>query len=409
MQTLCTKYAQLVVRGGVNLQKGQTLLIKASVDAVEFTRDVVEAAYAAGAKDVVVTYQDEIIAKAHYMHQSEETLQEVHDWQIASSLDYLKEGACVLSIISPLPGVLKECDPTKINLRQRAMSMANKEVRKYTMSSIVPWCIAAVPNPTWAKMVFPSLNQEEAMAKLWEQIFACTYVDEQEDPVITWQKRDVMFAQRIEAMNANAFQELHFTSANGTDLTVGLVDHHIWGGGSEAAASGIRFNANIPTEEIFTMPHRERVSGRVVASRPLLYNGNTIKDFYLDFEDGKVVSFSAKEGQDVLAQLLAFDEGSSRLGEVALVPYDSPISQSGILFLTTLFDENASCHLALGQTYPSCVEGGVDLEDDELCKLGGNSSMVHVDFMFGTSDMNIRGKKADGSWTTVFEDGNFVI
>lgn len=409
MEALLKKYARLAIHNGVNLQRNQTLLVKASVETVDFTRAVVKEAYVAGAKEVVVTYIDDINTKYNYLYQSDETLQEVHNWQIDCNLDYFKEGACILHITSPIPGILKECEPKKMALRQRAMAERSKEVRAYTTASMVQWSIISVPNPTWASMVFPDLSVEDAMQELWKQIFACVYVDETCDPVETWKQRDVAFQSRIKKMNEFAFESLHFTSDNGTDLVVGLVDHHLWGGGSENSQAGITFNANIPTEEIFTMPHKNKVDGRVVASRPLLYNGNLIKDFYLDFKDGKVVAYDAKEGKAVLQQLIEFDEGSSRLGEVALVPYDSPISQSGTLFLTTLFDENASCHLALGETYPTCVENGVNLSEKELAAIGGNTSMVHVDFMFGTKDMKIIGTCADGKTYPVFENGNFVI
>lgn len=408
-QELIKQYARLAIKGGVNLQAGQTLLLTSSVEAAAFTREVVREAYDAGAKEVIVTYNDEVITKYQYLYQDDETLANIHDWQIDAQLDYLKEGACRMNIISPHPGMLKECDPAKMNIRQMAMAKAGKEVREYTMSSKVQWTIVAVPNEDWAMQVYPELSAAQAVEKLWEAILSCVYVDAEHDPVETWKQRDHIFQAHIKTLNTYAFQQLHFTNALGTDLYVGLVDGHIWEGGSGKAQNGIVFNANIPTEEVFTMPHKHKVHGHVAASRPLLYNGNLIKEFSLDFEDGKVVDYHALEGSEVLAQLLAFDEGSSRLGEVALVPYNSPISQSNVLFLTTLFDENASCHLALGQAYPSCIEQGLLMDEAQMDAAGVNDSMVHVDFMFGSADMEIQGQCADGTWIPVFEKGNFVF
>lgn len=408
-ETVLKQYARLAVRSGVNLQKNQTLLINADIEAVDFTRLVVKEAYEAGAKRVQVMYNDVTLNKYDYQFQDEHTLSDVHNWQIDQQLDYLKEGACRLSIISPRPGALKDCDPQKMAIRQKAMGEAGKEVRQYTMASMVQWSIVAVPNKEWAAMVFPELEEQAAMERLWESILACVYVEADKDPLQTWNERDQAFQMRVQKLNDYSFTRLHFTNDLGTDLYVGLVDHHLWAGGSEMSQSGISFNANIPTEEVFTMPHKDQVEGVVYASRPLLYNGNLIKGFHLKFAQGKVTEFDAQEGKDVLQSLLEMDEGSSHLGEVALVPYDSAISQSGILFYTTLFDENASCHLALGNAYPSCVEQGLSMSEEELQKAGSNISINHVDFMFGTSDMRVMGEQADGTWVPVFEQGNFVI
>jgi len=266
-----------------------------------------------------------------------------------------------------------------------------------------------VPNEEWAGRMFPQLSLADAMERLWEEILRCVYVEADKDPVKTWELRDRSFQTRIAKLNEFAFRQLHFQNAAGTDLYVGLVDHHIWGGGSEMAQNGIRFNPNIPTEEVFTTPHKDRVNGTVYASRPLLYNGNLIKNFHFTFENGIVTDFDAEEGKDVLEAMLTMDEGSKSLGEVALVPYDSAISQSGLLFYNTLYDENASCHLALGNAYPSCMENGLNMSETELKEHGNNLSLIHVDFMFGSEDMKVMGEKADGTWISVFENGNFVI
>lgn len=408
-EQLLKQYARLAVYSGVNLQKDQTLLINADIQTADFTRLVVKEAYEAGAKEVLVTYGDTILDKYDFTYKSEATLQEVHQWQVDRQLDYLKEGACRMHIISPLPGALKDCDPSKMALRQQILGEALKEVREYTMASKVQWSIVAVPNAEWAKQVFPDASEQEAIELLWEEILHCVYVDETNDPVATWKQRDVVFQDRIQKLNEFNFKRLHFTNALGTDLILGLVNQHRWEGGSELGQNGIVFHANMPTEEVFSMPDRNHVEGIVYASRPLLFNGNLIKDFHFTFEKGKVIEFDAAQGKEVLASMLDMDEGSRYLGEVALVPYDSAISQSGKLFYMTLFDENASCHLALGNAYPSCVEGGLEMSEEELKQAGSNISLIHEDFMFGTKDMKIMGETSDGTWVPVFIDGNFAI
>lgn len=408
MNNKIKQYARLVIHSGVHLQEGQTLLIDADIHAYAFVRLAVKEAYEAGAKQVLVHYHDALLDKYAYDYESEQTLSEVHDWQVEQNLDYLKEGACRLHIISPLPQMLKDCDPNKMAIRAKAVGKAMQEVRDYTTASKVQWSIVAVPNEQWAKQVFPNLSESEAMDQLWNQIFACVYVDGIQDPLPIWKQRDILFAQRIDKLNRYACKRLHFTSELGTDLYVGLPQHHLWAGGSEIAQNKVRFNANIPTEEVFTAPHFQQVEGVVVASKPLLYSGNLIKDFSLRFSEGKAVEYHAVQGEEILGMLLNMDEGSAYLGEVALVPYDSAISQSGILFYTTLFDENASCHLALGSAYPSCVEGGLDMSDEQLRAHGLNTSISHVDFMFGTKEMRIMGEIEDGTWIPIFEHGNFV-
>lgn len=408
-QKLLEKYAQLAVRSGVNLAQNQTLIIQADIDAVSFTRLVSEEAYKAGAREVLVYYRDPFLDKINYNYLSDEVLGEVHDWQVERHLDYLKEGACMMSIISPRAGVLKECNPKKMAIRQKAFAEASKEVREYTMASKTQWAIVAVPNEEWAKLMFPELENEAAIERLWDEIMKCVYIDETNDPISVWEQRDIQFQARINKLNELNFKQLHFTNELGTDLYIGLIANHIWGGGSELSQCQIRFNANIPTEEVFTAPDRNNVNGVVYASRPLLYNGNLIKDFHFIFENGKVVEYDAKEGKSVLKEMLEMDEGSRSLGEVALVPYDSAISQSQLLFYTTLFDENASCHLALGNAYPSTVKDGLTKSEEELKQLGFNISLIHVDFMFGTADMNVKGETQNGDWVSVFENGSFVI
>lgn len=404
------KYAKLAIKKGVNLQQGQTLLINASVDAVDLTRACVKEAYLQGARKVLVFYNDDINLRADYEYQSLEALLDIHSWQIDCKLDYFKEGGCILHIASTTPGVLKGIDADKISQYRFAMANANKEAQEYTMNNKAQWCIVAVPNPAWAKLVFPELDEVSAMDALWEQILSCVHVRHDNDPLAEWDMLNESFVKRVTLLNEFDFDVLHFQNAAGTDLKVQLAKHHIWAGGSEnTVISNVEFQPNMPTEEIFTMPDRCGVNGKVFASRPLDYNGTLIENFWLEFKDGKVVNYDAKSGKEALKSLIEFDEGSCRLGEVALVPYDSPISQSQILFYNTLFDENASCHLALGNCYASNLQGGLELDDDALKAAGGNISLTHVDFMFGTQDMLVIGIQHDGSEVVVFENGNFIF
>lgn len=405
------KYAELTIVKGVNLQKDQVLLINSAIDAAHFTRECVKAAYEHGAKQVLVNYYDDYNSRSDYLYQSEETLTDIHAWQIDSKLDYLKEGACVLHIISDLPGIMKDVPADKLSKRRMAMASANKEAQEYTMANKTQWCIVAIPNVEWAKLVFPdSKDDEAAVQALWEHILSCVHVEADNDPIEAWNQLNESFSKRVDILNAHQFKELHFENQTGTDLHVKLVDQHIWAGGSDVTVgTKVEFNPNMPTEEIFTTPHRRGVDGIVYASKPLDYNGTLIKDFWIRFKDGKVDEFDALEGKEALKSLINFDEGSCRLGEVALVPYESPISQSGILFYNTLFDENASCHLALGSAYPANIVNGTEMSEEELLAHDVNQSLTHVDFMFGTKDMKVTGICEDGSEVAVFAQGNFVF
>ncbi|MEG0469451.1 MAG: aminopeptidase [Longicatena sp.] len=405
------KYAKLAVCKGVNVQKGQILMINTSVEAIDMTRACVEEAYKAGAKQVVVNYIDECVRRSQYLYEDEETLTNIRPFVIDSKLTYFKEGACILHIISEKPGIFKGLDAEKISKYQFAMSNAGKEVQEYTMLNKAQWCIVAVPNVEWAKQVFPDCEDDNAAVELlWEQILHAVHVEEDNDPVKEWDLLGDRFKSRSKILNDYDFKAMRFENSLGTNLEVGLPEHHIWSGGSDTkVGTDVEFNPNMPTEEIFTMPLKTGVNGVVYASKPLLYSGELIEDFYIEFKDGKAVNFDAQEGKEALAQLISFDEGSCYLGEVALVPYDSPISKSNILFLNTLFDENASCHLALGAAYPTCLKGGEDMSEEELAKAGANISLTHVDFMFGTGDMKITGITKDGKEIPVFENGNFVF
>lgn len=406
-ENLINKYAALAIRKGVNLQKGQTLMINTSIYAVDMTRACVKEAYAAGAKEVVVFYNDEKISREHYLHQDVETLCTIHQWKLDCRLDYFREGAAILHIISELPNVFAGVDTTKITQANLAYSKVSEELKAYTLNSKVQWCGLAVPNQEWADKVFP--NDENAMEKLWKAILDCAHVREDNDPVQEWNDMLERFDHRISIMNQHHFKALRFKNSKGTDLEVGLVKNHVWAGGCEVAGNGVPFEPNIPTEEIFCMPSKYEVNGTVVSSKPLNYNGGVIDNFTITFKDGKAIAYDAQTGKEYLEQLITFDEGSAYLGEVALVPYHSPISESGILFYTTLFDENASCHLALGAAYPMNVVGGNDMSKEQLIAEGANDSMTHIDFMFGTDDMSVVGIKEDGSEVDVFVNGDFAF
>ena len=406
-EKMIKKYAELAIRKGVNIQKGQSLIINASIYAVDMARACVKEAYAAGAKQVVVFYNDEKISREHYLHQDVETLCNVHPWQVDCRLDYFKEGAAILHIISELPNIYAGVDASKVNQANLAFSKVSGELKAYTLKSKVQWCIVAVPNQEWAEKVFP--NEENAMEKLWTAILDCAHVREDNDPIQEWNDMIDHFDSRLSIMNEHNFKALRFKNSIGTDLEVGLVENHVWAGGCEVAGNGVPFEPNIPTEEIFCMPSKYQVNGKVVSSKPLNYNGGVIDNFTITFKDGKAIDFDAECGKEYLEQLITFDEGSPYLGEVALVPYHSPISESGILFYNTLFDENASCHLALGAAYPMNVKGGNDMSKEELAAAGANDSMTHVDFMFGTSDMSVVGIKADGSEVDIFVNGDFAF
>lgn len=408
-KNLIEKYAKLAVVMGVNIQKDQTLILNTNVLATEMTQAVVKAAYEAGAKEVIVNYVDEIVSKYHYTYQDVDTLSNVPQWLIDSKLDYIKEGACMLRLCCDIPGVMESIDPIKAAKAASSRAKALKEVNAYTMANRVPWSIVAVPNVAWAKQVFPDLSDDEALKQLWKAVLKAVHVEEDNDPIAVWETHNETLKKREAVLNDYQFKSLHFTNAIGTDLNIELVANHIWAGGNEISEKGIVFNPNMPTEEIFTMPYKYGVNGTVYASKPLDYNGKLIDQFHFTFKDGKVIEYGAEKEPEALKMLMEFDEGSRYIGEVALVPHDSPISRSGILFLNTLFDENASCHLALGRAYPMNVVGGTTMSEEQLAQAGANDSNTHVDFMFGTSDMKITGIDNEDKEVLIFEDGNFKI
>ncbi len=404
-------YARLIIENGMNLRPGQTLVMTVPAEHFEFARLLQEEAYRCGAGKVEIEYTDPVAQRNNYLYASEERLSKVRESEIQKRLETQGEKAAFLHIVSDYPGIFKGVDEEKAGRVRIARAKALRQVQEYTLKSYGQWCVAAMPNRAWAKQVFPKIkDEEEALEKLYEAIFHTVYMDRKGSASANWRRHGDMIRRHCEIMNQYQFAALHFTSGIGTDLLVPLPKDHIWGGGRElASVTGQWFDPNIPTEEIFTAPHRMKTEGKVAASRPLCIDGQIIDGFSFTFHKGKVTDWKAKKGAATLEALLASDSGSVRLGEVALVPYDSSISNLNLLFYDTLFDENAACHLALGAAYPTSVKGGELMSDKELRQAGLNVSSIHEDFMFGTEDLSVTGIASDGAETPVFRNGNFVF
>lgn len=406
---LLKQYGEMAVKAGVNIQPGQTLIINAPITAADLVHHCATAAYDAGAREVVVHWSDEGLSRIKMDRTAQEVLCDVKPWIQDSYLQYIQsEGsAAILSITGSDPEIYKGLDNKKINAASVARMNALAEYRDYTMASRIQWCVIAVPSKGWAKKVFPDMAEDDAVEKLWQTIFKVSRVEG--DAVENWKKYAEERAARRDRINEMKLTEVHFESSNGTDLRVGLADDRIWGGVSEYSEAGVEFIPNMPTEELFTAPHKDKVNGVVYGTKPYVYNGSLIEDFVLAFKDGKVVDFDAKAGKDLLESLLKTDEGACRIGEVALVPASSPINKENILFYNTLFDENAACHIALGEGYPGTVEGGEKMTAEELLEKGVNQSVVHEDVMIGSADMKVTGTCENGETVTLFENGEWVF
>jgi aminopeptidase len=407
-KNLLEEYATLIVKTGINIQKGQTLVINSPIEGASFTRLIAQTAYQAGARDVVISWKDELFSKIRFINAPEEVFDEFPTWQKELYLSYVHQGAAFLSISASDPELMKDVNPERMVKAQKASTTSLKEYRERLMSNKNTWCVVSIPTSSWAKKVFPDLSEAEAVERLWEEIFKAVRVDT-DDAVTAWEQHKAKLKTSMDFLNSNEFKSLHFRNSLGTDLIVELPENHIWLGGSEYTPDGIEFIANMPTEEVFTLPKKTGVNGTVVSSLPLNYNGNLIEQFSLTFKAGKIVDFNAKKGYEILKNLIETDEGSHYLGEVALVPYDSPISRTKTLFFNTLFDENASCHLAIGKAYPVCIKDGENLEKEQLEKLEVNDSLVHEDFMIGTEDLEINGITSEGKEIPVFKAGNFAF
>ena len=400
------RLALTAVKVGLRLEKGQDLVITAPIAALPLVRLITEEAYKAGAGLVTTFYSDEAATLARYAHAPDESFDRASGWLYEGMAKAYAGNAARLAISGDNPMMLAAADPAKVARANRANSMAYKPALEKISNFDINWNIVSYPNPSWARQVFPDLPEDEAVHKLAEAIFAASRVD-RDDPVSAWAEHNASLAKRSGWLNDKRFSALHFTGP-GTDLTVGLADDHEWHGGASTAKNGITCNPNIPTEEVFTTPHALRVEGTVCSTKPLSHQGTLIDDIQVRFEGGRIVDARASRGEEVLLKVLDTDEGARRLGEVALVPHSSPISASGILFLNTLFDENASCHIALGQCYSKCFLNGASLSQDEITAKGGNSSLIHIDWMIGSDKVDIDGIATDGSRVAVFRKGEWA-
>lgn len=402
------RFAQVAVHIGLNLQAGQELLISATTEMMPLVRRITEHAYKAGALLVTTFYSDDEAVLARYKYAGDASFDHAAQWMADSIAAAFSGGAARLALAGSNPALLAGQDPLKVSRANVAASKANKPAMELITRHAINWSILAAATPAWAKLVFPALDAKEGVAKLWDAIFTASRATS-EDPVAAWKQHSKELHERVDFLNAKRFHSLRFHSADGTtDLTVGLADQHLWAGGGGEAGNGVFCNANIPTEECFTTPHKDRVDGRVKASKPLSHQGTLIENISVRFEAGRIVEARATAGEDVLNRLISTDEGARRLGEVALVPHSSPIAQSGILFWNTLFDENAASHIALGQAYATCLIEGESKDEEELGRLGANSSLIHVDWMIGSGTMDVDGIAKDGTSEPLMVRGEWV-
>ncbi|MEW6421255.1 MAG: aminopeptidase [Deinococcota bacterium] len=400
-------YARLAVRIGLGVREGQRVLVEAPVETAPLARLLVREAYAAGASFVDVRWDDDDVQLARFMLAPEGSFEQISRWRVDAETETAAAGGAVIAIRATNPNLLANVDPARVTAHQRALAAYRKPYSLQVMTNRLNWNLISAPVPEWAELMFPGLPRDEAVQKQWDAIFAATRAD-QPDPVAAWQGHLADLKRRRDLLTEKQYAALHFKGGE-TDLTVGLAEDHVWGGGAAQTPSGITFTANIPTEEVWTAPHRERVDGVVVSTKPLSYNGVLIEGIRIRFEGGRVVEATARQGQDTLTQLIDTDEGSRRLGEVALVPHSSPISRSGLFFFNTLYDENAASHIAIGSAYRFNVRGGVDMTLEEFQAKGGNDSLTHVDWMIGSGEMDVDGITKSGAREPVMRAGEFVI
>lgn len=400
------RLAEVAVRTGVNLQPGQDLVITAPTDAMDLVRRIAVHAYKAGAGIVTPFFSDDAITLARFEHAADDSFDRAPDWMFQAMAEAFKGGAARMAITGGDPMLLAEQDPAKVARVGKATSIASKPAMEPIVGFEVNWNIVAYPSAGWASTVFPDLPVEEAQGKLMDAIYDASRLSG-DDPVANWAAHSARLQERVDWLNAQGFTALHYTGP-GTDLHLGLADGHIWKGGASPALNGVVCQPNIPTEEVFTCPHAYKVEGTVAATKPLAHQGSVIEDIAVRFEAGRIVEATASKGEDVLRELLKTDDGASRIGEVALVPHSSPISQSGTLFYNTLFDENASCHIALGQCYADTIEGGSTLSPEELKQKGGNQSLIHVDWMMGSDAVDIDGITKTGDRVPVMRGGEWA-
>lgn len=399
-------YSTLVLKFGVNLQKGQGLEIACPVDCADVARTLKKRAYELGASIVRIRWDDDISKKIDYEFADTNALLDIPKWFVDSKNDLVKRDFCYIAVDAEDPFLFKGISAQKLAVVAQKRAKLLKEFSNNVMKNQIRWCVASVPTSAWAKQVFP--QSQDAEKELTTAIENCMRLN-LPDPEKAWQEHIDRLNSRAEFLNKMNFSHLHFVSKHGTDFTVGLADNHEWLSARERAQDGVYFVANMPTEEVFTAPHRLKAEGIVKSALPLSYNGQIVDNFSLTFKKGKVVDFSAQVGYETLAHLLETDSGITRLGEVALIGKSSPIAQSKILFYNTLFDENASCHLALGKAYPTTIKNGGEMSKDQLKKLGANYSVEHVDFMIGTDDLTVTGITYDNKKTVLFKDGDWII
>ncbi|NQJ18974.1 aminopeptidase [Streptococcus suis] len=402
------KYAKLLVSTGINVQPGHTVQLTIGVEQAELARLIVKEAYAHGAKEVLVNWLDDVIARERLVNVDVELLEQVHPQRITEMNYLLEHKASRLVVLSDDPGAYDGVDPEKLSRNARALSQALNPMRQATQANKISWTLGAASGLEWAKKVFPNAaSDEEAVDLLWDQIFKTCRIYE-EDPIKAWEEHEARLVAKAKVLNDEQFVKLHYT-APGTDLVLGMPKNHLWEAAGSINAQGEKFIANMPTEEVFTAPDYRVADGYVTSTKPLSYNGNIIEGIKVTFKDGEIVDVTAEKGDEVMKKLVFDNAGARGLGEVALVPDKSPISQSGVTFFNTLFDENASNHLAIGSAYAFSIEGGTEMSQEELKEAGLNRSDVHVDFMIGSNKMNIDGIREDGTRVPIFRDGEWAI
>ena len=400
------RLAEVAIKVGLQLKPGQDLLVTAPTVALPLVRRIAEHAYKAGAGLVTPIMSDEAVTLSRYRFGQDEGFDRAADWLYEGMSKAFAGNTARLAIVGDNPMLLSGEDPARVARASKANSIAYKPALERIVNFDINWNIVAYPSPSWARLVFPEDEEDVAIAKLADAIFAASRVDN-DNPIAAWQKHNAVLRSRTEWLNERRFDALHYTGP-GTDLTIGLAHGHEWQGGASTAKNGITCNANIPTEEVFTTPHARRVSGHVISSKPLSYQGSLIDNIAVRFEEGRIVEAKASRGEEVLNKVLDTDEGARRLGEVALVPHSSPISKSGLLFFNTLFDENAACHIALGQCYSKCFVNGTSLSPEQIAAQGGNKSLIHIDWMIGSDQTDIDGLYADGRRVPVFRKGEWA-
>lgn len=401
------RYADILIKVGLNVQPDQPVSISAPLEAAPFVRMLCERAYAAGAYSVDVDWNDPQCSRIGMKMMPERALEDIPQWPIAKVDELYGKNAAFLSILAADPDLMKDVSPERLAVRAKAMGTAFAKVQNYFMEERVSWLACSIPTADWAQKVFPEATADEAVTKLWDAIFDVMRMNEP-DPAQAWKEHVLRLGERARLLNNRHFSALHYR-APGTDLRIELPELHQWVSAQSQNDKGDWFAANLPTEEVFTLPKRDGVDGMLSSTKPLAYNGQIIEGIVLQFERGRIIDYSAEVGYETLKGLIETDEGSHYLGEVALVPDDSPISNRRQLFYNTLFDENASCHVAIGKAYPFCLRDGKGLSEGALLKAGANHSITHVDFMIGSADLDIDGEMADGTEIPIFRKGNWVI